>query len=128
MFLQITKYHSVFMPLYMCHIFFIHSSVDVHLDCFYVLIIVHDATMSTGVHISCQVSLFIFFWLCTPEWNCWKKYFLLKGARKVKNQQNKFQGRENNAKTLDRKYFICPGVGERLRVLSCGELEDSSIM
>ena len=38
------------------------------------------------------------------------------------------QRHKNNAKTLDRKYFICPGVGERLRVLSCGEQEESSIM
>ena len=34
----------------MCHIFFIHSSVDGHVGCFRVLAIVNSAAMNTVVH------------------------------------------------------------------------------
>ena len=34
------------------HIFFIHSSVDEHLGCFYVLVIVNSATVNIVVHVS----------------------------------------------------------------------------
>ena len=42
-------------------IFFIHSSVDGHLDCFQILAIVSNAAVNTGVHIFLQMSVFIFF-------------------------------------------------------------------
>ena len=35
----------------MYHSFFIHSSVDGHLGCFYVLGIVNSAAVNTGVHV-----------------------------------------------------------------------------
>ena len=35
-----------------CHIFFIHSSIDGHLDCYYVLAIVNSAALNIGVHVS----------------------------------------------------------------------------
>ena len=39
-------------PLYMYHIFFIHSSADGHLGCHHVFTIVNSAAMNTGVCVS----------------------------------------------------------------------------
>ena len=46
----------------MCvHIFFICSSGDRHLGCFYVLAVVNDVAMNIGVHVSFLNSIFVFF-------------------------------------------------------------------
>ena len=39
----------------MCHIFFIHSSVDGHLGCFHVLAVASSAAVSMGVHVSFRI-------------------------------------------------------------------------
>ena len=51
------EYYSI---VYMCHIFFIHSSVDRHLGCFHVLAIVNSAAVNIGVHVSFQIRALVF--------------------------------------------------------------------
>ena len=46
--------------LYIYHIFFISSSVDRCLGCFYILAIVNDASINTGVHGYFWISVFVF--------------------------------------------------------------------
>ena len=48
--------------MYICHIFFIPSSVDGHLGCFHILATVNNAAVnSIGVHVSFQISGISFF-------------------------------------------------------------------
>ena len=44
----------------MCHIFFIHSSVDRHVGCFLVLAIIDNVVMNIGVYISFWIRVFVF--------------------------------------------------------------------
>ena len=39
----------------MYHNFFIHSSIDGHLDCFHVLAVVNSATVNNGIHVSFSI-------------------------------------------------------------------------
>jgi len=57
MWLQITLFHSflwlnnspVCVYVYLCHIFFIHSSINGHLGCFHVLSTVNSAAINIGM-------------------------------------------------------------------------------
>ena len=41
----------------MYHVFFVHSSVVGHLDCFHVLAIVNSAAVDIGIHVSFQIMI-----------------------------------------------------------------------
>ena len=43
--------------MYICNIFFIHSSVDEHLGCFQALAIVNSAAMKIEVHVSFSIMI-----------------------------------------------------------------------
>ena len=61
-----TKHNTLQVNQYIYHIFFINSSVNGHLGCFHVLAIVNNAPMNIGVHVSFQISIFVFFG-CIPR-------------------------------------------------------------
>ena len=44
--------------VYIYHIFFSHSSVNEHLGCFHVLVLVNSAAMNIGVHVSFGIMVF----------------------------------------------------------------------
>ena len=56
LFLFMAEQYSI---VYMCHSFFIHSSLNGHLGCFRVLAVVNHGAVNIGVHMSFSVSGFL---------------------------------------------------------------------
>ena len=58
----------MYIYIYIYHIFFIHSSVDEHLDCFCVQAFVNSAAVNTD---ACIFLSYSFFHLYAQKWDCW---------------------------------------------------------
>ena len=46
---------------YVCYIFFIHSSIDRHVSCFHISVIVNKAATNIGLNISFKIHVFVLF-------------------------------------------------------------------
>ena len=59
---RISFFHGwvVFHYIYI-YIIFIHSSIDGPLGCFHIFVMVNNAAVNIGVHVSFQISIFLFF-------------------------------------------------------------------
>lgn len=57
--------------VYLCHMFFVYSSVDRHVVCFHFLAIVNSDAMNIGMQMPFQNTGFIFFGHIPSSWIAW---------------------------------------------------------
>ena len=58
---------NIYIYMYMCCFFFVRLSVSGHLDCFHTMTIVNNAAMNIEVHVSFQISVFVFWFGYMPR-------------------------------------------------------------
>ena len=106
----------------MYHIFFIHSSTDEHLSCFYILAIVNNVAMNIEVHIYFRIIALVFFGYIplNDGWVVWQLHFLKRsyylfifrerGRREKERERNIDQLPLAHARTGDqtRNTGMCP--------------------
>ena len=64
-----------YVTLCIYHIFFIHSFIDRHLDCFHILVILNNDAINMSKQISLLIFCFHFFWMKWNYWIIWQLYF-----------------------------------------------------
>ena len=51
----------VYRYMCVCHILFIHSSTNGHLDCFHVLVTLNSVVINIGVHVAFHIRVFLIY-------------------------------------------------------------------
>ena len=66
-YIYIYSMEYIYIYMYICCIFFVGLSVSGHLDCFHTMTIVNNAAMNIEMHVSFQISVFVFWFGYIPS-------------------------------------------------------------